>query len=104
MKEVNLMPIPRMRTINEVCVELKKQDPDSAITPYFIRKLVNEKKIVYILSGSKALINLDSVIAYLNEPEKEGYGHDIEQKNAEADIRRVPEDLKFIPKHRGAMT
>jgi len=55
----------RMRTINQVVEEFKKEDPTTAITYSFINTLIKENKIKYIAVGSKRLVDLDSLIEYL---------------------------------------
>jgi excisionase family DNA binding protein len=61
------MPISRMRLLDEAAAELKKMDPDTSITKYFIRKLAIDGKIKSIMAGRKRLINLDSLLEYLSE-------------------------------------
>lgn len=87
------MSIPKMRTINEVCAELKKLDPASAITPYFIRRLALGGNIICIRSGNKMLINLDSVITYLNNPTA---NQEINLEEPLPGLRPVPANLKFV--------
>ena len=65
MKETTTQrPLPRMRTIRQAAKELD-------IAEYFLRQLVKQNKIVYVCAGNKNLINLDSLIDYLNAGEKE---------------------------------
>ncbi len=59
---------PRMRTIAEAATELKKADPATAITPYYIRRLVLTGAIPHLRVGTKRLINLDHLLAYLSAP------------------------------------
>ena len=56
---------PRMRTITETAKE-------TGFPVHAIRQLVKQKKIVYVMCGSKALINLDRFIEYLNSGESGG--------------------------------
>ena len=50
---------PRMLTIKQAATETN--------LPYeFIRRLCLQKKIVFVKSGNKYLINMDKFIAYLN--------------------------------------
>ena len=56
---------PRMRTIQEAAAELKRLDPDTAITPYFIRCMVLDGTIPHVKAGTKRLINLDKLLEYL---------------------------------------
>lgn len=69
------MPIPRMRLLKEAAAEIKQLDPDSAVTPYFIRHLALEGKIKSVMAGRKRLINFDDLLQYLalsqdTEPEE----------------------------------
>ncbi len=65
-KEGDFMPLPRMRLLKEAAAEIKQIDPGSAVTPYFIRQLALEGKIKSVMAGRKRLINLDSLIEYLD--------------------------------------
>ena len=62
MKEVN-NTLPRMRTIREAARE-------TGIPEHALRVLVKEGRIVYIKVGSKALINLEKLVEYLNKGEE----------------------------------
>lgn len=55
-----------MRTIAEAAQELKKSDPNTAITPYAIRKMVLSGEIPHIKAGKKRLVNMDILENYLN--------------------------------------
>lgn len=57
--------IPRMRTLKE-CSE------ETGLTYEFIRKLCLQKKIVFIRTGCKYLVNLDRLIDFLNGEAVEG--------------------------------
>lgn len=63
------MGIPRMRLLNEAYEEVKANDPDSAITKWFIRDLVVSGKIPTSRAGRKHLINMDHLEAYLRGPD-----------------------------------
>lgn len=56
-------PIPRMRTIKELGVE-------TGYPIYFIRQLVKQNKIRYVMAGKKVLVNLDSFLDYLEKGEQ----------------------------------
>lgn len=63
-KEVNVMP--RMRLIAEAYNEIKKDDPNTAITLSGLRNLVRQGKIPCTKIGRKTLINYDALIEYLS--------------------------------------
>ncbi len=58
--------LARMRTINEALALIKKQDPDTAVTYNFIRKLLDGDKIHYFRSGSRYILNFDDLLNELN--------------------------------------
>ena len=64
-------PIPRMRTVHEAALELKKLDAGTAVTEYHIRQLAINNIIPRVKAGKKYLINLDALIEYLANPEME---------------------------------
>lgn len=80
MKEINhnnnqpvIRKIPRMRTVGEAALELKKLDPNTAVTEYHIRRLVKSGKLPRLKAGKKYLINLDALLDYLAQPCEEVY-------------------------------
>lgn len=81
--------IPRMRTIAKAVAELKKLDPGTSVTEHCIRQLVQLDEIPVVWAGSKALVNLDDLLALFlagtnrMEPELEVVG----------EIRPLPERL-----------
>lgn len=68
--------LPKMTTINET-------SQISGLTKHCIRQLVLQNKIKYVKAGKKYLINLGSLVEYLNNGEKE-----VETKNT-SKIRKV---------------
>ena len=54
--------LPRMRTIKESAEK-------TGLAVYFVRQLVKQGKIKYVCAGRKCLVNLDSLIEYLNNGE-----------------------------------
>ena len=60
--------IPRMRTIKEAVAELKTFDNHTAITEYHIRQLALNGVLPRVKAGKKYLINLDTLIEYLENP------------------------------------
>ena len=56
----------RMRTINEALALIRKQDPETAVTYNFIRKLLDGDRVRYFRSGSKYILNFDDLVNELN--------------------------------------
>lgn len=61
-------PLPRMRTVHEAAEELRRMDEGTAVTEYHIRQLAINNIIPRVKAGKKYLINLDALIAYLENP------------------------------------
>lgn len=57
----------RLRTIGTAYREIVENDPDTAISQWFIRKLVTEGAIPSEKSGNKYIIDLDKLEEYLDE-------------------------------------
>ena len=57
--------MPRMRTITEAACELRTADPNTALTPHAIRKMVLNGEIPHIKAGKKRLINMDLLERFL---------------------------------------
>lgn len=57
----------KYRTIKQCYQFVKELDNDTAITEWFIRQLCINGKIKYYKSGNKSLVNLDSLLNYLNQ-------------------------------------
>lgn len=60
--------LPRMRTIKECIHELKAADPQTAVTEYFLRDLINSGELPVIRAGRKILINIDTLSRFLENP------------------------------------
>lgn len=58
--------MPRIRTIQEAAAELKQSDPNTAVTPYAIRRMVLNGTIPCIYAGKKRLINMEILEHYLS--------------------------------------
>ena len=58
--------LSRMRTLDEAYTELRKLDPNTAVSKYFIRRLALSGKIPTVMCGRKRLLNFDGLLAYLN--------------------------------------
>lgn len=73
MHEENGLNIPKMRTIDEAVIELKKEDEKTAVTKNFVRSLVVSGKIPSVKAGRKYLINLSVLKEYLFFGETRGH-------------------------------
>jgi hypothetical protein len=60
--------MPRMRTINEAFRAIKQADPETALTPFAIRRLILTGSIPFISAGNKYLLDLDALENYLANP------------------------------------
>lgn len=58
--------MPRIRTITDAINLLKQDDPDTRLSEFLIRKLALQKKIRSIKTGTKLMIDYDSLVAYLS--------------------------------------
>ena len=59
-------PLPRMRTAAGIVAELRALDPGTGVTEHFVRHLVRDGTLPVVWAGSKALVNLDDVLALLH--------------------------------------
>lgn len=78
----------RMRLLDEAAQEIKKMDPESAISKNFVRELALEGKIPCVMAGRKRLINFDALLAYLQNSEQ--------PEVSETGIRKVPEKINRV--------
>jgi len=69
--------IPRLKTINE-CAQI------TGLARYHVRQLVLQLKVKYIKAGKKYLINLNSLLDYLNSGEEK-----INEKAADNKIKKA---------------
>lgn len=60
------MALPRMRLLDQAYEEVKKIDPQTAITKNIIRGLAIDGEIKCVMVGRKRLINVDDLIEYLS--------------------------------------
>lgn len=65
------MALPRMRLLKDAYEEIKAMDPNTAVTPYYIRQLAISGKIPTHMAGRKRLLSLDALISYLENPDPE---------------------------------
>ncbi len=59
---MNTEKIPVLKTIKETSIIV-------GLARYHLRQLVKQNKIKFVMAGKKCLINLDSLIDYLNKGE-----------------------------------
>lgn len=59
----------KFRTLNEAVAEVKAIDPNSGISFYLIRKMAFQNKIRSLKTGTKLLVDVDSLFAYLKGEE-----------------------------------
>lgn len=57
--------LPRMRTLAEASAWLREQDPETALTPTALRRLVVTGQVPSVRVGQKYLINLDVLEGFL---------------------------------------
>lgn len=57
--------MPRLRTLSETYDYIKELDPETAITPNALRRMVVSGHIPCVRAGKKYLIDLDILFEYL---------------------------------------
>ncbi|MGO5175259.1 hypothetical protein ACTQ2N_08685 [Ruminococcus sp. LCP21S3_E8] len=67
------LKVPKMRTIKECINEIKELDPHTAVTEYHLRQLTITGVIPRVKAGKKYLVNLDTVLEYLQNPTAEKF-------------------------------
>ena len=55
----------RLRTIDKAVDELRKSDPDCALTVWALRQLVKEGKVPVLRVGNKQLVSMESVELFI---------------------------------------
>jgi hypothetical protein len=58
----------RMRLLKEAYNEIKAKDPNTALSIYALRKMVLSGEIPHHKAGTRYLINMDTLEAYLANP------------------------------------
>ncbi len=56
----------RMRTLKETLAYIKSKDPQTAVTMYFLRRLVLSGGIPVVKAGAKIMLNLDALEEHLS--------------------------------------
>lgn len=76
----------RLRLLDEVIPEIKKLDPETAITRNAIRQLGLSGMVPVVMCGKRRLYNLDALLEYLAKPQHE-------RQDRYNEIRQVSERL-----------
>lgn len=77
---------PHMRTVPEAAKEMKRIDPNTAVTEYHIRQLALSGVLPRVQAGRKLLINFDLLLEYLQNPTAEKFQV---HSNAAADVNGI---------------
>ena len=77
----------RLRLLDEVIPEIKKIDPETALTRNAVRQLGLSGKVPVVYAGRRRMYNLDALIDYLGSSM-------VEQTEQTNGIRVVPERLQ----------
>ena len=56
----------KLRTISQAAAEIKKADPQSALTEWALRQLVKAGEIPTLNCGNKQLLSMESVERYIS--------------------------------------
>lgn len=83
--------LPRIRLMREAYEEIKKNDPGTAITMNYIRKLIISETIPSMRAGSRYLINMDDLENYLSNPQRLELDRIRQFQQAGGKIRRIAE-------------
>lgn len=65
--------MPRIRTIRKAYEEIKRTDPDTCISEYYIRQLVMSGFVKSRLAGTRYLLDLDDLERYLEGENSNGF-------------------------------
>ena len=77
---------PHMRTVPEAAKEMKRIDPNTAVTEYHIRQLALSGVLPRVQAGRKLLINFDLLLEYLQNPTADKFQV---HSNAAADVNGI---------------
>lgn len=59
------MSIPQMRTAEQVFNYIKEQDPNTAISQRYIRKLIHERRVPVTSVGPRKLVDLTAILTFI---------------------------------------
>lgn len=54
--------LPRMRTAEGVILAIREQDPNTAISLHYIRRMIKTETVPVVFAGKKRLVDVDSVL------------------------------------------
>ncbi len=60
-----------LRSIKKAHEIIRQSDPETAVTTHTIRLWCKEKKIKHLMAGNRVLIDIDNLINYINQENKE---------------------------------
>ncbi len=86
-RRVSAPSAPKMRTAEQAIEELKKVDPETALTVRAVRRMISSGEIPHIKVGTKLLIDFNGLCSYLS-----GGSQPVSIQGAEAhsgNIRRI---------------
>jgi len=63
---MTISTLPRMRTLAQLAAHYKALDNDTAVTAHFLRAKVLTGEIPCVMAGSKRLVAIEAVDAYLS--------------------------------------
>lgn len=75
--------MPRMRTAAGILGYIKKMDPDTAVTLWYLRGLISSGAVPVLTIGRKKLVDLNAVLAALAS------GGKIKQQPVTGQVRRI---------------
>ena len=81
--------IPRTRTAKAAAAEIPELEEHTAVTEWRIRELMRSGVLPHVKAGKKLLINLDTLIDYLENPYAERFQTPPREDAAVNGIRRI---------------
>lgn len=70
------MPLPKMRSIQQIIQLIKQEDPDSQINYNMIRRLCLDNRVKHFRSGRKFIVNYEDLVNVLSQCGDEIYEMD----------------------------
>ncbi len=61
--------IPAMRGIKEAVAEIRRADPETAVTEHYLRGLIKSGALPHRQAGRKIIISMDALYTYLSGEE-----------------------------------